>query len=104
MNPDTGIFTASTTTSSQFVVITALLDIAGMTFDGFTILFLPLAPLPPKPAPEIPQTPSLDELNDLLSEVYGKFEEVREDPSARERAKALLNTIATLAEDHQNGQ
>lgn len=104
MNPDTGIFTASTTTSSQFVVITALLDVAGMTFDGFTILFLPLAPLPPKPAPEIPQTPSLDELNDLLSEVYGKFEEVREDPSARERAKALLNTIATLAEDHQNGQ
>ena len=48
-----GVFTASEVNSSQFVVITVLMERGGIKFDGFTILPLPLAPFPPKPAPEI---------------------------------------------------
>ncbi|WP_338473796.1 hypothetical protein V3H56_20105 [Pseudomonas sp. MS646] len=105
IDPATMIFTASETTNSQFVLITVLLDLMGMTFDGFIILPLPLASLPPKPAqPEIPQTSAFDELSSLLGEVYDKFEATNLDTDVRKKAKGYLDNIAALAEDAQNGQ
>ncbi|MFQ6558959.1 hypothetical protein Q7F05_23725 [Pseudomonas sp. Lb2C1-1] len=104
IDPDTGVFTASQTTNSQFALITVLIDLGWVRADGFTILPLPLAPLPDKPAPEIPQNLSLEELNRLLEDVYEQFEQSSQDSEAREKAKELLNRIASLAEDNQNGQ
>ncbi|WP_434656380.1 hypothetical protein J3P96_07675 [Pseudomonas sp. R3-56] len=60
INAATGFFTASQTTTSQFALITAVLDLAGIKFDGFTILPLPLSPLPPKPLPEEDQVVIFD--------------------------------------------
>ncbi|WP_144419402.1 hypothetical protein V3H56_20110 [Pseudomonas sp. MS646] len=48
----TGLFTANEQGAGQFVLITVLMELGGIEFDGFTILPLPLAPFPPKPAPE----------------------------------------------------
>lgn len=53
IDQDTGLFTVSQTTSSQFVLITVRIDLGWLQVDGFTILPLPLAPLAPKPAPEV---------------------------------------------------
>lgn len=53
IDPDTGVFTASQTTNSQFVLITAQIDLGWVQADSFIILPLPLAPLAPKPAPEM---------------------------------------------------
>jgi hypothetical protein len=104
IDPATGIFTASQTTTSQFALITVLIDLGWVRADGFTILPLPLAPLPDKPPPEESQTPALDELNGLLEDVYEKVEQFSQDSDVREKAKEYLDQIASLAEDTQNGQ
>lgn len=104
IDSNTGVFTASQTTNSQFALITAMVDLVWVQFTGFTILPLPLAPLPAKPEPEIPQTLALDELNGLLGDVYDKIEQFSQDSDVREKAKEYLDQIASLAEDTQNGQ
>ena len=100
---DSGIFTVSQTTNSQFALITSMVDLGWVQFSGFTILSFPLAPLPAKPPPEIPQTTALDDLNGLLEDVYEKVEQFSQDSDVREKAKECLDQIASLAEDTQNG-
>lgn len=48
----TGVFTENEHAHLHGVVITALIELAGMVVDGFIVLALPLAHLPPKPSPE----------------------------------------------------
>jgi hypothetical protein len=60
VDPSTGVFVASETTVSQFALITVMLELAGIKFDGFIILPLPLSPLPPKPLPEDDQVALFD--------------------------------------------
>lgn len=103
IDADSGIFTVSQTTNSQFALITSMVDLGWVQFSGFTILSFPLAPLPAKPPPEIPQTTALDDLNGLLEDVYEKVEQFSQDSDVREKAKEYLDHIASLAEDVQNG-
>ncbi|WP_339492431.1 hypothetical protein [Pseudomonas sp. EA_15y_Pfl2_R67] len=102
----TGIFTASETTNSQFVLIKARQHVPDYAIDddGFSIQPLPLAPLPPKPQQEDPQTSAIDELKNLLSDAAEKLEELYLDSTAREKAKELLDNVASLVEDNQNDQ
>ncbi|WP_434672595.1 hypothetical protein [Pseudomonas sp. R1-15] len=104
VDPATGIFTASGTTSSQFVLITVILDLMGMKFDGFTILPLPLSPLPDKPIVEEDPFPDLETLNGLLDAVSEELKSINPSANASEEIKGCLQRIATLAEDNRNGQ
>ncbi|MBC3383553.1 hypothetical protein HU715_015780 [Pseudomonas sp. SWRI12] len=102
----TGVFTASQTTNSQFVLIKARqysVDF-GIDDDGFSIQPLPLAPLPPKPQKEDSQTSAFDELKNLLSEASEKLEELCLDPTTREKANELLDNVTSIVEDTQNDQ
>ncbi|WP_434656389.1 hypothetical protein J3P96_07685 [Pseudomonas sp. R3-56] len=100
----TGIFTASESTTSQFVLITVILDFMGIKFDGFTILPLPLSPLRPKPPIEPDQFPGLETLNGLLDAVSEELKAINPSANASEEIKGCLQRIATLAEDNRNGQ
>ncbi|WP_434601544.1 hypothetical protein J3P91_20175 [Pseudomonas sp. Z4-7] len=104
VDPATGIFTASGTTSSQFVLITVILDLSGMKLDGFTILPLPLSPLPDKPIVEEDPFPDLETLNVLLDAVSEELKSINPSANASEEIKGCLQRIATLAEDNRNGQ
>lgn len=104
VDPATGIFTASGTTSSQFVLITVILDLHGMKLDGFTILPLPLSPLPDKPIIETDPFPDLETLNGLLEAVSEELKSINPSANASEEIKGCLQRIATLAEDNRNGQ
>jgi hypothetical protein len=106
IDADTGVFTASETTSSQFALLTVAFELPefNLRFEGYSLQPLPLAELPPKPPKEDPQTSALDELNSLLESVYENFEQLSQDSGARERTKECLDHIASLAEDIQNGQ